>query len=70
MKSVTLEEALAEIRTKPVVPLWPHVGLALDISRTAVYAAARRGEIDTIGVGRLKKAKTAPLRRKLEIDAA
>jgi hypothetical protein len=70
MKIVTLEEVLNDIRRKPVVPLWPHVGLALDISRTAVYALARRGEIDTIDVGRLKKAKTAPLRRKLEIDDA
>jgi hypothetical protein len=70
MKTVTLEEALHDIKTKLVVPLWPHVGLAFDISRTAVYRAAARGEIDTIDVGRLKKAKTAPLRRKLEIDAA
>jgi hypothetical protein len=32
--------------------------------------AAKRGEIDVLEVGRLKKAITAPLRRKLGIDAA
>ena len=28
-----LKEALREIETKPVVPLWPHLGLALKLSR-------------------------------------
>ena len=43
-----LKDALKEIRTKPTVPLWPHVGLALNLSRGSVYAAARRNEIDVI----------------------
>jgi hypothetical protein len=67
---MTLEQALEEIRTKPVVPLWPHIGLVLGLSRGGVYEAAKRGEIDVMEVGRLKKAVTAPLRRKLGIDAA
>lgn len=67
---MTLEEALKEIRTKPVVPLWPVVGVALDLSRGSVYAAAARGEIDVMEVGRLKKAITASLRRKLGLEAA
>jgi hypothetical protein len=65
-----LQDAIAEIRTKPVVPLWPHVGLALNLSRGSVYAAARRNEIDVIRVGSAIRAVTAPLRRKLGIEAA
>jgi hypothetical protein len=35
-----------------------------------VYAEAERGKIDVLEVGRLKKAITASLRRKLGIEAA
>jgi hypothetical protein len=63
----TVEEALEEIRRKPLVNLWPTVAVALDCSRGTVYAAAARGEIDVLEVGRLKKAVSAPLRRKLGI---
>ena len=65
-----LQQALTEIMTKPVVPLWPQVGLVLDMSRGSVYEAARNGDIDTIRVGHRIKAITAPLRRKLGLDAA
>jgi hypothetical protein len=67
---MTLDEAMREIRTKPVVPLWPVVAVALSLSRGSTYAAAARGEIDVIVVGRLKKAITAPLRRKLGLEHA
>jgi hypothetical protein len=67
---MTLDEAMREIRTKPVVALWPVVGMALSLSRGSTYAAAARGEIDVIVVGRLKKAITAPLRRKLGLEPA
>jgi hypothetical protein len=65
----TVEEAISEIKRKPVVDLYPTVAVALDVSRGAVYAAAERGEIDVLEVGRLKKAITASLRRKLGIEA-
>jgi len=66
----TIEEAIDEIRTKPVVALWPTVAVALDVSRGTVYAAAERGEIEVMEVGRLKKAICAPLRRRLGIGGA
>jgi hypothetical protein len=69
-KTVKLQDALEQIMTKPVVPLWPQVGLVLDMSRGSVYEAARNGEIDTIRIGHRIKAVTAPLRKKLGIDAA
>jgi predicted DNA-binding transcriptional regulator AlpA len=65
-----IEDAIKELRTRPVVSLWPTAATVLGISRSAVYEAAKRGEIDVLEVGRLKKAITAPLRRKLGIDAA
>jgi len=63
----TVEEALEEIRRKPLVDLWPTVAVALDVSRGTVYAEAERGNIAVLEIGRLKKAITAPLRRKLGI---
>jgi len=65
-----IEQAIKEIKTRPTVPLWPHVGLALNLSRGSVYSAAARGEIETVKIGHAIRAVTAPLRRKLGIDAA
>jgi hypothetical protein len=67
---MTLEEALGEIRRKATVDLWPTVGLALGISRGSVYEAAGRGEIEVLTYGRRIKAVTAPLRKKLGLEAA
>ncbi len=67
---MTLDEAIRDIKTKPVVPVWPTVGLVLGLSRGATYDALKRGEIETVKYGRLHKAVTAPLRRKLGIEAA
>jgi hypothetical protein len=65
----TVEEAIEEVRRKPLVDLWPTVGLLLGCSRGTVYEEAKRGNIDVLGVGRLKKAVSAPLRRKLGIES-
>ena len=65
-----LETALEELRTKPTVSLWPVVATVLSMSRGSVYQAAHSGEIDTIRVGHRIKAVTAPLRKKLGMDAA
>jgi hypothetical protein len=64
----TVEEALEEIRTKPIVSVWPTVGVALDLSRGAAFDAAHRGDFETLRLGKLLKAPTAPLRRKLGIE--
>jgi hypothetical protein len=64
-----IKEILEEIRTRPTVPLWPHVGKALGISRGSTYAAARDGTIDVMKVGRLKLAISASLQRQLKLDA-
>jgi len=65
----TVEEAIEEIRRKPLVDLWPTVAVLLDCSRGTVYEEAKRGNIDVLDVGRLKKAVSASLRRKLGIEA-
>jgi len=43
-------------------------GQALNIGRAAAYAAARRGEIETIRLGRRLVVPTAWLRRVLKLD--
>lgn len=65
-----LKEVLEDIRTKPVVPLWPHAGMALGICRGGIYAAAARNEIEVIRIGRSIKVITAPLRKRLGLDGA
>jgi hypothetical protein len=50
------------------LPLWPETGSIMGLSRNSTYAAAGRGEIKTIRIGRLLKVPTAWLRRKLELD--
>ena len=52
-----------------VLPLWPQTGKTiLGLSRGATYAAAGRGDIKTIRLGRLKRVPTAWLRQKLGLD--
>ena len=69
-KLPTIEEALNEIKTKPVVDIWPTMCVALDISKGAGYAAVNRGQIEVLEIGRLKKPISAALRRKLGIEGA
>jgi hypothetical protein len=65
-----INDVLEEIRTKPVVSLWPQVGMLLNLSRGSVYTAAARGEIEVIRVGRSIRAVSAPLRKRLGLGAA
>jgi hypothetical protein len=67
---ITLDEALAEVTTKPVVALWPTVALLLGLSRDGVYDAANRGEIEFLEYGGRKKAISAALRKKLGLETA
>ena len=65
-----IADAMQELNTKPLINLWPTAAAILGCSRSEIYAMAARGEIEVLPVGRLKKAITAPLRRKLKLDAA
>lgn len=42
----------------------------LPLGRNAIYEAIERGDIDAIKIGRKKAVVTAPLRKKLGIEAA
>lgn len=53
---MTMKDVLEEIRTKPVVPLWPHAAMVLGVCRGGIYAAAARNEIEVIRIGRSIKA--------------
>jgi hypothetical protein len=63
----SVEECIDEIRTKPVVPIWPTVGVVFGLSKGGAYDSARRGDFETVRIGKLIKVVTAPLRRKLGI---
>ena len=65
-----ISDAMRELTTKPVIALWPTAAAILDVSRSEIYAMAARNEIDVLRTGRLIKAITAPLRKKLKIDKA
>jgi hypothetical protein len=67
-KTMEMKEVLEDIRTKPTVPLWPHFGMALGVSRNTLYEAAVSGDIDTIKVGRSIRAVSATLRKRLGLD--
>jgi hypothetical protein len=69
-KPMKIADALYELNSKPLINLWPTAAVILDVSRSEIYAMATRGEIDVLSVGRLKKAITAPLRRKLKLESA
>lgn len=65
-----LKDALEEIRAKPVVPVWPHLGLIFGCSRGQAYAMVNRNEVGSMRIGKSIKILTAPLRKQLGIDGA
>jgi hypothetical protein len=66
-----LKEIMDDIKNKPTVPIWPHLGAVYGRSRKAIYEDANAGRLDyVIRIGRSFKAITAPLRRQLGIDTA
>lgn len=65
-----LDAIIEEIKTKPTVPVWPHAGKALGLTKGGAYAAAARDEIEVLRFGRLIKAVSAPLRKRLGLEAA
>jgi propanediol utilization protein len=66
---LTPEQMLNDIKLRPTVPLWPHAAWAHGLNRPGAYAAARRGDIVTLQMGRRRPALTGPLRRKLQIES-
>jgi hypothetical protein len=68
MTKQKIEDAIREVYSKPLVPLWPTTATLLGIGRAAVYSAAQRGEIDTDRSGRLLKAVSSSLRKRLKLD--
>lgn len=64
-----LKEIMEDIKTKPTVPIWPHLGVVFDRSRGAIYEDAKQGRSDyVIRNGQSYRAVTAPLRKLLGID--
>ena len=61
------QDEIDEFLSKPWLHV-PQAGAILGLNRSASYEAAKRGEIETFRIGRLLKAPTAPLRKKLQID--
>ena len=45
----SVEECIDEIRTKPVVPIWPTVGVVFGLSKGGAYDSARRGILKQCG---------------------
>lgn len=65
------ELAMDEIRKKlddnATLPIWPDVAEMFGLCRASAYAAAAKGDIKTIRLGRLLRVPTAWLRQRLGI---
>jgi hypothetical protein len=65
-KQQLTKDEVDELLSKPWLNV-PQAGAILGLNRSAAYEAAKRGDIETFSIGRLKRAPTAPLRKKLQI---
>ena len=63
-----LQQILDDIATQPTVPVWPHLGKALGVSRNTAYDAARKNEVEVIRVGSQYRVVSASLRKRLGIE--
>jgi hypothetical protein len=68
--AMKVDLALRELNSKPLIDLWPTAAAVLGVSRSEIYALAARGEIEVLPIGRLKKALSVPLRKKLKLEKA
>jgi hypothetical protein len=65
---MTTDEIKRVLSESPTVSV-PFAGMALaNLSRNGSYEAASRGDIETFDVGRLKRVRSAWLRKKLGLD--
>lgn len=65
-----MNKELQALLSKPTASV-PDVGrICFKLSRNGSYEAAKRGEIPTIAIGRLRLVPTAPLRKMLGIEPA
>jgi hypothetical protein len=67
-RRMTSEELRNAILTELTVPVWPHAGKALGLSRNSSYGAARRNEIPTVKIGNRLSVPTARLRKMLGLE--
>jgi len=65
MAAVNHKQIRQQIMTQLTVPLWPTAGRALGLGRSATYAGAKNGDIETLDIGHKKPVPTAFLRKKL-----
>lgn len=59
---------LPDPNVQPTMSVWPEAAGILHLSKASAYAAAERGEIPTIRIGRRLLVPTAALRRLLQLD--
>ena len=69
-KALTRTEIETELREKLAVSLWPITGRAFELSRPTTYEEAKKGNIPTIDVGKLKKVPSSWVRQKLGLEVA
>jgi hypothetical protein len=63
-----MNEEVRKILSNPTAPI-PEVGrVFFGLGRNASSEAAKRGDFETIQIGRLRKALTAPLKRLVGLD--
>ena len=65
-----MNEELRNMLSRPTTTVEEAGRLCYGLCRNTAYAAAARGEIPTIRIGRLLKVPTSALRAKLGLEAA
>jgi hypothetical protein len=67
---MTDKEVLALLGRLTITPDELFKSRILPLSRNGIYEAIKRGDIDVMDIGRKKAVITAPLRRKLGMEAS
>jgi hypothetical protein len=67
LEAIAMDEIRKKLEDNATLPIWPDVAQLFGLCRGSAYAAAQRGDIKTIKIGRLLKVPTAWLRQKLDL---
>jgi hypothetical protein len=67
LEAVAMNEIRKKLDENATLPIWPDVAEMFGLCRGSAYAAAQRGDIKVVKIGRLVRVPTSWLRQKLDI---
>jgi hypothetical protein len=68
LETIAMDEIRKKLDSNATLPIWPDVAEMFGLCRGSAYAAAQRGDIKVVKIGRRRRVPTAWLKAKLDLQ--